>query len=134
MYEKEEQLGQLFRFFSTVSLMLCSMGLFALFSLHVLQKTKEMSIRKVLGANYLNLIKTITRNYSTITILSIGVAIPIAWYCVTMWLAEFSYNVQVGFGIYFFSGFVILLTSFIVIAYHIFKILNINPVDTLKNE
>ncbi len=134
LYQKEHQLAQVFGFFSLVSMMLCAMGLFALFSLHVLQKTKEMSIRKVLGANYSNLLQSITKHYSTVAILSISTAIPISWYVLTRWQSEFSYKVPLGFGVYFFPGLILLSASLVVIAYHLVKLLHINPVDALKNE
>lgn len=134
MYKKEERLNQLFHFFSMVALLLCCTGLFALFSLHVLQRTREMSIRKVLGADYWNLLHSITRNYRTITLLSIAIAIPIAWLVVNRWLEGFSYRIEPGPGIFILSGALILLVSVIVIAYHLIKILRVNPVDALKSE
>ena len=134
MYQKENQLALLFRFFVIVSLMLCATGLFALFSLHVLQKTKEMSIRKVLGANYINLLKSITKHFRSIVLLSILIAIPFAWWFVKNWLNEFSYKVQIGIDVYLISGMVILLISVLTIAFHLLKILYVNPVDSLKHE
>ncbi len=134
MYEKESQLTQLFRFFAIISLVLCYMGLFALFSLHVQQKTKEMSIRKVLGANYSNLFNSIIKNYTAVIIVPIVVAIPLAWFFIGRWLAEFSFNASIGFEVYLFSGLLILLTSLMVVAYHLIKILRVNPALALKNE
>lgn len=134
MYEKEHRLTQLFWLFSVISMMLCAMGLFALFSLHVQQKTREISIRKVLGANYSNLLKSIIKNYRTVLILPIVVAFPIAWFLVRRWLSEFSFNVPVGFEVYLLSGFIILSASFAVIAYHLLKVLKVDPVIALKSE
>jgi len=134
MYAKEDHLVKLLGFFSMVSLALCCMGLFAVFSLHVLQKTKEMSIRKVLGANSINLLKSVTRSYMAITLLAIGIAIPIAWYFMNNWLNEFSYKIQMDLFIFILSASLILFMSCIALMYHVIKVLKVNPVDSLKYE
>ena len=134
MYAKEDHLFKLLGFFSIVALALCCMGLFAIFSLHVLQKTKEMSIRKVLGANALNLLKSVTRSYVMITFLAICLAIPVAWLFMNNWLDEFSYKIQLDPIIFVLSASLILFVSFIALSYHVVKILNVNPVDSLKYE
>ncbi len=134
MYNKEKQLTQLFQFFSFISLLLCYMGLFALFSLHVQQRTKEMSVRKVLGAELGNLIAAIIKNYGRIVIFSIIAAMPIGWYLVKAWLAEFSFSANVGLGVYLLAGFIVSSTSILVISYHLIKIVNVNPALALKHE
>ncbi|NRB53711.1 MAG: ABC transporter permease [Saprospiraceae bacterium] len=134
MYDKEKQLTQLFQFFSFISLLLCYMGLFALFSLHVQQRTKEMSVRKVLGAELGNLFAAIIKNYGRIVFFSMLASIPIGWYLVKVWLAEFSFSAQVGLGVYLLAGFIVISTSLLVISYHIIKIINVNPVLALKHE
>ena len=93
-----------------------------------------MSIRKVLGADYFSLMKSITRHYGVVVLLSMGIAIPVAWIFVSRWLSGFSYHVQSGIGIYFFTVLILVLTSLVVIASHVFKILNVNPAITLKQE
>ncbi|MEM6380168.1 MAG: FtsX-like permease family protein, partial [Bacteroidota bacterium] len=134
MYQNENQLIQLFSFFSFISVLLCCTGLFALFSFHVLQRYKEISIRKILGANAWSLFKSITKDFSLVAILSIVLAIPIAWTLLSSWLELFSYNVNIGIDIYLVAGLVILLASLLVIAFHLYKILKVNPVDALKSE
>jgi len=134
MYLKEDNLVKLLGFFSIVSLVLCCMGLFATFSLHVLQKTREMSIRKVLGANSIDLLKAITRNYITITLLAIGIAIPIGWLLMSNWLSEFSYRIQMDASVFILTASIVLSASFITFVYHVIRIVRVNPVDSLKYE
>ena len=134
MYIKENQLSQLLGFFSMISLILCCIGLFAIFSLHTLQKTKEMSIRKVFGANWLNLLMSITKNYLIITLLAIGLAIPLAWSFINSWLNGFNYRIQLGPTIFIFPASLILLASFSAVAYHVIKVLKVNPINSLKYE
>lgn len=134
MYHKEKQLSQLFYFFSLIALSLCYMGLFALFSLQVQQRTKEISIRKVLGAEVHNLFSAIIKNYGQVIILSLAVALPLAWHLVRRWLGAFSFSTQVGIEVYLFAGIIVVFTSLLMIAYHLSKILWVNPAVALKHE
>ena len=109
-------------------------GTFAIFSMHLLQKTKELSIRKVLGATTMNLIKTITQKYVTIILFAIIIAIPVAGFFMNSWLNGFSYKIEMNVFIFMFSTFLILFMSGITLLYHIVKSLNINPVEALKSE
>ena len=134
LYAREYQLAQLLSFFSVVSLALCCMGLFATFSLHVLQKVKEMSIRKVLGATALNLLSAILRNYVTVTAIAIGLALPVAWFLLTFWLEGFSYKIGMNPILFVFASALVLLMGLVAIAYHLKKVLNVNPADSLSHE
>lgn len=134
MYNKEKQLIQLFQFFSIISLLLCYVGLFALFSLQVQQRTKEMGVRKVLGAELGNLFSAIIKNYGRVISFSIMAAMPIGWYLVKVWLSEFSFSATVGFGMYLLAGFIVISSSLLVISYHLIKIVNVNPALALKHE
>ena len=132
MYSKEDNLAKLLGFFCLVSLILSSTGLFAIFSLNVLQRTKEMCIRKVLGANGFNLIKTITKSYIFITLFAIGIAIPFAWYFMENWLTGFSYKIQQDPLISVLSAAILLFASCVALSYHVVTALKANPVDSLK--
>ncbi len=134
MYSKEDYLSKLLSFFSLVSLGLCCMGLFAIFSLHILHKTKELSIRKVLGAGAANLINAATKNYIIIVVLAIGTAIPISWYFMNNWLGDFSYRIDMNPLIFVYSASLVLLMSCLTLLYHIIKSINVNPIDSLRNE
>ena len=134
MYTKEDQLVRLLGFFSLVSLALCCMGLFALFSLHILQSTKELSIRKILGANAMNLLRIVSSSYVVVALLAIGLAIPIAWLFLNNWLDGFSYRIPINPIIFIRSIGLILLASCLAISYHIVKALKTNPADSLKHD
>jgi len=133
-YAKEYTLFNLLGFFAIVSLILCCMGLLAIFSLQMLQKTKEMSIRKVLGANVVNLIKTATKSYMFIAMLAFVIASPVAWLLMNRWLTEFSYRIEMNTSLFFFSVVLILLVICITLVFHVIKTINVNPAEALKNE
>ncbi len=134
MYSAEDQLIRLLGFFTIVSLMLGYMGLFAVFSLQILQARKEMSIRRILGAGAINLLKSTTKSYMLIVLLAIGLAIPVAWLLLRSWLDGFSYRIQLDPVIFILSACLILLGSLCAMAYHVHKILNVNPVDSLRDK
>ena len=134
MYAKEDRLAQLLSLFTGISLILSCMGLFAIFSLQVIHKTKEMSVRKVLGANSLNLLSVITSNYLKVAFISVLISIPVALIFTQKWLQEFSYRIQIDPFIFILSAGLIFFTGFIAIIYHLLKILAVNPVDALKYE
>ncbi|MEO0339952.1 MAG: ABC transporter permease, partial [Bacteroidota bacterium] len=132
MYTQETQLMRVFQFFTIIALLLCSTGLFALFSLHVLQRTKEMSVRKVLGANARQLLQSITKSYSTVAVIAMIIALPTAWLLIKKWLEAFSYRVTIGPDIFLLASLLILLISMLVIARHIAKVLKVDPAVELK--
>ncbi len=134
LYTREDHLVKLLSFFSVLSLALCCMGLFAVFSLHVLQKNREMSIRKVLGANAADILRTITGRYAIIALLAVGIAVPVAGFLMDKWLNAFSYKVSLDPLVFIVSTFVVLLAGGVAIMYHVVKVLHVNPVDALKHE
>ncbi|HAP64930.1 MAG TPA: hypothetical protein DCR93_37415, partial [Cytophagales bacterium] len=134
MYAQEQQLTQLFRFFSFVALLLCGMGLFALFSLHVHQRTQEISIRKVLGAEARHLLGNLFRAYRYPIVIALVVGLPLAGWGVQYWLHTFTYRVSMGGGIYVAAVVGILGVSLGVTGYHILKALRVNPAESLKQE
>lgn len=134
MYTQEDHLAKLLGFFSLVSLGLCCMGLFAIFSLHLLQKTKELSIRKVLGANAWHLVRTTTRSYVGVAVLALGMAIPVAWYLMENWLTGFSYRISMDALVFIGAATLILGMSGLTVLYHILKSVHVNPVASLQSE
>ncbi|WP_282162147.1 ABC transporter permease [Ulvibacterium marinum] len=133
-YIQEDDLAKLLGFFSLVSLGLCCMGLFAIFSLHLLQKTKELSIRKVLGANAWHLVRTTTRSYVGVAVLALGMAIPVAWYLMENWLTGFSYRISMDALVFIGAATLILGMSGLTVLYHILKSVHANPVASLQSE
>ncbi|NQZ78850.1 MAG: ABC transporter permease [Ekhidna sp.] len=134
LYAKEHQMVQLFSFFSVVSLALCCMGLFATFSLHAFQKVKEMSIRKVLGAGAVSILKSTLSSYATTAFIAIGLALPLAWYLLTLWLEGFSYKIQINPVLFILSSGLVLLMALLAVAYHLKRVLDVNPADSLSHE
>ena len=134
MYAKEERLIRLLNFVSLISLVLSCMGLFATFSIYLLQKTKEISIRKVLGAGISNILRLLTKSYILMVVIAVVIAIPISWLYLNYWLTGFSYKVEINPMIIVGSSFLVLSIGLIAISHLIIKMLNINLTETLRYE
>ena len=132
MYQSEAALIQLLRFFSFVSLTLCFMGLFAIFSFQVLLKNKEMSIRRILGAGSLQIVQSSARPFFWLIATAIGLSFPLAYWVLQMWLQDYSYRISQDPIIFAATAFVVLMLSYLIISYHTSKIIHTNPAQVLK--
>ncbi len=134
MYTSEKQLRKLLTNFAIISIILSCMGVIAIFSIHLQQKTKEMSIRKVFGANGLQLLRAMTKNYFTLTLISVGLAGVVVWLIKREWLNSFIYKVEINPIAIGLLGLFVMLFMVFALTYHLLKLMQINPIDTLKQE
>ncbi len=134
LYEKENQLLSLLKYFSILSILLSCMGAIAVFALHIQQKTKEMSIRKVFGAGGLQIFNAITKRYLSITICAILLANISLWFLQQLWFSNFEYKVEINLLTLGFQGLLVLVVLFIAISYHLMRIMLVNPARTLREQ
>lgn len=133
-FRDEEKIGSLATFFSGLAIIISCLGLFGLSAFVVEQRTKEIGIRKVLGASVSTLWKLLSRDFSVLVIISCVVAIPVASYFLNGWLENYEYRVQIAWWVYALSaagGFVVALLT---VSYHSLKASFGNPVDALRSE
>lgn len=135
-YQSEERLGKLFGAFTFVGIFVACLGLFALASFISEQRTKEIGIRKVLGAPVPGLVLLLTREFVTLVLLAILVAWPLAWYATSSWLDGFAYRVdllQTGW-VFALAGGVALLIALLTVSSQAIRAAVANPVDSLRYE
>ncbi len=120
--------------FAILAIIIASLGLFALAALNMLQKTKEIGIRKVLGAGVGNISFLLSMEYLKLIILSNIIAAPISYLVLDRWLENFAYRISIEWTAFVFSVIIITVIAFISISYQLIKTTKINPVDTLKYE
>lgn len=133
-YKREAQLVTIFDLLTGLVVVVAFLGLFALSSFENKLREKEIGIRKVLGATYLNLIQTLNKRFTWLIILAIAVAVPITKYGVEQWLSVFPYR-QDSLNLYFISAIVIVgFIAFSVLGLHSYFSAQKNPVDVLRNE
>lgn len=133
-YQKEQNLLRATTLFSAISLILCALGIYGLTSLILMHKTKEISIRKVLGATTRSLISLINRQFALVIILALILSVPVSYIVMDRWLAQFAYRIDIDLTAFFISGGVILLVSTVIITLLTGKTSSENPAKNLQNE
>ena len=133
-YHTEQRLGHIFTAFSTLAIFIGCLGLFGLISFAAQQRTKEIGIRKVLGATSPNLVLLLSKGFITQVLIANLIAWPIAYYTMNKWLESFAYRVHLEISTFILSGFVTLLIALITISYQAIKAAQANPIDSLRYE
>ncbi len=133
-YRNEQQQGRLFMICSCLSVFIACLGLLGLVSFSAEQRTKEIGIRKVLGASISNIIKLLSSNFLKCVLLANMISWPIAYYAMNKWLENFAYRIDLSVWIFFLSGLVVLTVSLLTVSYQSIKAATANPVDSLRYE
>lgn len=133
-YEADAQRGQIFVTFSMIIVFIACMGLFALVSYSVESRTKEIGIRKVLGASVPNIVGMVSKEFLILVIIACLLAVPVAYMFMQKWLQEFAYRIEIGAGVFIAAGFIAVLIATITISLRSVKAATVNPVKSLRNE
>lgn len=134
LYRKEQKLSKIMIWFSGLAIFISCLGLLGLVSFTINQKLKEISIRKVLGASVLSLIKLLTIEYATLILLSFLMATPIALYLLNNWLQNFAFRINISYSTFLIASCTTILLVWLTIRYHCWRAAISNPVEALKNE
>ena len=133
-YTSEKQLGELFNGFSLLSVIIACLGLFGLASYTTEQKTKEIGIRKVLGASIPGIVAMTAREFLKWILIANLIAWPIAYFVMSKWLQDFAYKVSMGPMIFLLSAGLTLIVAVLTVSYHSLKAALTNPVESLRYE
>ncbi len=133
-YEADERLTRLFNLFCLLALTISCLGIFALslFSIH--QRTKEISIRKVLGASSIHLIRILTNEYILLILIASVVALPLSYWGINQWLKEFAFHIEVSVWFFILPVILILIIALLTVGTQTLKVVIKNPTDSLKHE
>ena len=134
LYVNEKQTRKLFMIFSFLAIFIACLGLFGLASFVADRSTKEIGIRKVLGASVPGLIGLLSMNLTRWVLLSNIIAWPVAWFAMNRWLQNFAYRISIGIWIFFVSGLLALIIALLTVSYQAIKAAMGNPVDALRYE
>jgi len=134
MYRSEEQVNLLVRYFGTLAIVISCLGLFALVSFAAEQRTKEISIRKVVGASVANIVHLLSSDFIKLVIAALFIAIPLAIMAVRRWLNSFEYKIDLGWELFGLAGAICLLIAFVTVSIQAVRAALANPVDSLRNE
>jgi putative ABC transport system permease protein len=133
-YQNDRMRGQVFLSFSMVIVVIACLGLFALVSYSIESRTKEIGIRKVLGASVRDLVSMVSREFLVLVLIGGVVATPVAWYVTNTWLEDFAYKVSPGVGVFLLAGVIALVIAGVTIGFRAVRAAVMNPVESLRTE
>jgi putative ABC transport system permease protein len=134
MYADVLRMGRIFTTFAILAIIVACLGLFALASFMVEQKSKEISIRLVLGASLKSIFQLLTSNFMRLVLISIVLAIPIAWYAMDKWLQDFAYPADMGWEIFVWPGVMAMIIALATVSYQSIRAALMSPAQNLRSE
>ena len=134
LYRDEARLGTLFAFFATIAVFIACLGLFGLAAYTAQQRTKEIGVRKVLGASAQSLVLLLSRDFVRLVLIALAVAVPTAYLVMSRWLEGFAYRTNLGVGVFFLAGALALAIAFATVSTQAFRAASTDPVKALRYE
>ena len=133
-FAAEERIGKLAAVFATLAILISCLGLFGLASFIAAQRTKEIGIRKVVGASVFNLWKMLSKDFVILVIIASIIAVPIGWYLLSNWLQSYSYRTEITWWVFVIAVAGAVLITLLTVSYQAVKAAMMNPVNSLKSE
>ena len=133
-YAEEITLKKISNSFTLLAILISCLGLFGLAMFTAQQRTKEIGVRKVLGASATGIAAMLTKDFLKLVFISILIASPLAWWAMNKWLAEFTYRITMSWWVFVLAGTVALLIAFVTVSFQSIKVAIANPVKSLRTE
>ncbi|CAN5445458.1 ABC transporter permease [soil metagenome] len=133
-YRQENQLSLLYKIFAAIAIFISCLGLYGLVSFMAAQRTKEVGIRKVLGASVGNIVVMFSKEFTVLIGIAFIIAVPVAWYYMNNWLQDFQYRISIGLGVFVLAIMVSLVIAWITVGYKAVRTALVNPVKSLRSE
>lgn len=133
-YEAEIRVGTVVNVFTALAIFIALLGLFALVSFSIEQKTREIGVRKVLGASASSIVLLLSRDMTRLILVAVVIAVPVAWFLMDRWLQDFRYRIELGPGVFVVAGIITLLLAWVALGYQTIKASRQNPVLSLRSE
>jgi putative ABC transport system permease protein len=134
LYQSEQRLSRIFNYFSLFAIFVACLGLFGLASFHTERRTKEIGIRKVLGASVTNVTVMLSKEFTKWVLVANVIAWPVAYYAMNRWLQNFAYRINVNIWIFIFSALLVIGVALMTVSFQAVKAAIANPVEALKYE
>lgn len=133
-YEGESIMTQIFGFASAIAIFLSCLGLFAISLMVIELRTKEIGIRKVMGASIKNIVSLIALHFLKLVLISLLVALPIAWFIMHRWIENYEYRIEIEPLTFIGVGIVVVVVALATVGFHTLKAAIANPVKSLRTE
>jgi ABC-type antimicrobial peptide transport system permease subunit len=134
LYTAETRMGKLFNVFSVLSIVISCLGLFGLATFATQRRTKEIGVRKVLGAGEGGIVLLLVKEFLRLVVVSLGVAFPVAWYAMNQWLQGFVYKTTISIWTFVATGVLALLIAFLTVSFQTIRAAVANPIKSLRTE
>lgn len=134
LFEKEQKTAWLINVAMIITIFISCMGLFGLAMFMAQKRTKEIGIRKVLGASVADITAMLSKDFAKLVMISVVIASPIAWYLMSQWLQDFAYRIQVSWWVFIVAGITALVIALITVSFQAIKAALSNPVKSLRTE
>jgi hypothetical protein len=134
LYKSEQLAGKLVRYFTFLAVFVSCLGLFGLASFTVERKTKEIGVRKIMGASVSRIFFKLSGGFTKCVLIANTIAWPSAWYVMNKWMNNFAYRVNLGLNVFIISGLTALIIALLTVSYQSIKAATANPVDSLRYE
>ena len=133
-YHKDVRTGEIFSWFSLIAIFISCMGLYGLTVFMTEQRTKEIGIRKVLGASVLGITARLSSDFLKLVGIGFVIAVPIAWIVMHRWLENFAYHISISAGIFVLAGILAMIIALGTVSWQSVKAAIVNPMESLRNE
>jgi len=133
-YVAESRLASIVGYFTIIAIFISCLGLFGLATFSAEQRTKEIGIRKVMGASVASVVGLLSKDFLKLVLVAIIIASPLAWYAMNKWLQDFAYRISLAWWIFLLAGLIAVLIAFVTISFQAIRSANANPVKSLRTE
>ncbi|MVM37633.1 FtsX-like permease family protein [Spirosoma sp. HMF3257] len=134
IYQSEQRVGQLFGIFAGLTVIISCLGLFGLAMFTAQQRTKEIGVRKVLGASVGSVVALLSKDFLKLVVVAIIIASPLAWYAMSRWLQDFAYKIDIEWWVFALAGFLAIAIALLTVSFQSIKAALMNPVKSLRSE
>ncbi|MEM9833904.1 MAG: ABC transporter permease [Bacteroidota bacterium] len=134
LFRAEQRLGQVFSVFTGLAILVACLGLLGLAAFMAEQRTKEIGIRKVLGASVTSVVVLLSKDFTKLVLISFGLAIPLAYFVMHSWLKGFAFRISIGPGTFVLAGVSALVIAWLTVSWQSVKAASANPVKSLRSE
>jgi putative ABC transport system permease protein len=133
-YKADQRFGQVFGLFTSLAILVACLGLFGLASFTTLQRTKEIGIRKVLGASVLGILKLLYQEFAILLVIAFVIAVPLAWLTISNWLQGYAFRINIQWTYFVLPFAAILIIALLTVSFQSIKAAIANPVESLRTE
>jgi putative ABC transport system permease protein len=134
IYTAEQQTGKLFITFAVFAIFIGCLGLFGLVTYAAEQRTKEIGVRKVLGASVGGIVAMLSKDFAKLVLIASVIAFPVAWWAMHNWLQSFAYRINISWWVFVIAGVAAILIALITVSFQAIKAAIANPVKSLRTE